>query len=284
MNTNKRLLVVLAHPDDETFGMGGTLAVCASQGVEVYLICATRGEVGTVDPKFMEGFDSIGQLREQELRCAGETLGLKEIFFLDYRDSGMNGSADNKHPNALAAQPLEEVAAKVVKIMRAIKPHSVVTFDPDGGYRHPDHIAMHKAAVRAFEGAASAEEFQDGLAPHQAERLFYMVFPRKALRIGVRFMRFAGQDPTKFGRNQDIDLEELTSNQDFPLHVRINVKPVMETLKIANQCHASQLQFTEQTSGIMAAFRKLLFTSSTEHFTQVYPRIPDNQRINSLFG
>ncbi len=77
MSTEKRkLLVVLAHPDDETFGTGGTLAYYASKGVEVHLICATRGEVGDVEPELLEGFDSIADLRENELRCAAETLGL----------------------------------------------------------------------------------------------------------------------------------------------------------------------------------------------------------------
>ena len=86
------LLSVLAHPDDESFGMGGTLALYAQKGWDVYLVCATRGEVGTVDPHHLEGFSSIAELREGELRCAAQHLGLKDVFFLDYHDSGMPGS------------------------------------------------------------------------------------------------------------------------------------------------------------------------------------------------
>jgi LmbE family N-acetylglucosaminyl deacetylase len=96
------MLVVLAHPDDETFGLGGTLALYAMQGVKVHLICATRGEVGTVAPEFMEGYSSIADLRVDELLCASELLGLEQVHFLDYRDSGMEGTADNEHPKALA--------------------------------------------------------------------------------------------------------------------------------------------------------------------------------------
>ena len=92
MNDKKKILAVLAHPDDETFGMGGTLAYYAQQGVEVYLVCATRGEVGEVEPEMMQGFSSKGELREHELRCAAKTLGIREVYFLDYRDSGMAGS------------------------------------------------------------------------------------------------------------------------------------------------------------------------------------------------
>ena len=103
-NNNKPiLLAVLAHPDDETFGMGGTLALYARRGVNVHLVCATRGEVGEVAPHFLENFQSIGDLREHELRCAAQKLGLSSVDFLDYRDSGMAGSPENEHPQALAA-------------------------------------------------------------------------------------------------------------------------------------------------------------------------------------
>jgi LmbE family N-acetylglucosaminyl deacetylase len=110
---NRKLLVVLAHPDDETFGMGGTLALYAQQGVEVHLVCATRGEVGEVEPERLEGFDSIGALREHELCCAADVLGLRKVHFLGYRDSGMPGTADNQNPQALVQAPVEQVAAQV---------------------------------------------------------------------------------------------------------------------------------------------------------------------------
>jgi len=102
----KVLLAVVAHPDDETFGIGGTLAYYASIGMDVHLICATRGEAGEVDPSMMEGFASVGELREHELRCAANELGLRQIYFLNYRDSGMLGSPQNKHKNALLQAPV----------------------------------------------------------------------------------------------------------------------------------------------------------------------------------
>src|SRR5512137_2723353 len=144
------ILSVLAHPDDESFGMGGTLALYATRGAAVHLVCATRGEVGEVDPEHLRDYASIGELRETELRCASGHLGLAGVHFLDYRDSGMPGSPDNQHPQALAAQPLEQVAACVAQYIRKIRPQVVLTFDPIGGYYHPDHVAMHKATVRAF--------------------------------------------------------------------------------------------------------------------------------------
>src|SRR5512140_3835772 len=122
MRDKKVLLAVLAHPDDESFGMGGTLALYASQGADVYLVCATRGEVGTVDEEYLQGYASTAELREAELRCAASHLGLKQVFFLGYRDSGMPGSEDNRHPNAQVAHSVDEVAGKVVRYIRELKP------------------------------------------------------------------------------------------------------------------------------------------------------------------
>ena len=168
METNHRkkvLLAVLAHPDDETFGMGGTLALYSRRGVEVHLVCGTRGEVGEMDPKYMRGFNTIAERREAELRCAAEKLELSGVHFLNYRDSGMTGSEDNHHPMALAAQPVEKVAVDVAHYIRLLKPQVVLTFDPIGGYKHPDHIAIHLATVQAFKMAGETGE--EGLAAYQ---------------------------------------------------------------------------------------------------------------------
>ncbi len=116
--TGRRLLAVFAHPDDETFGAGGTLALYARRGVEVHLVCATRGEVGEAPPD-LKGFPTVGAMRESELRCAAEILGLKGVYFLGYRDSGMPGSPDNTHPQAFAAAPLEETARATARFIRA---------------------------------------------------------------------------------------------------------------------------------------------------------------------
>ena len=107
INKKKTLVFVGAHPDDETFGIGGTLAKYASDGVNVYYICATRGEAGEVStPELMTGYSSVGDLRWTELKCAAQALGLIDVIYLGYRDSGMAGSEDNNHPQALATAPL----------------------------------------------------------------------------------------------------------------------------------------------------------------------------------
>ncbi len=148
------LLAVLAHPDDETFGVGGTLAIYASLGVEVYLLCATRGEAGEVEQKYMTGYSSIEALRTRELECACNALGVKQIRYLDYRDSGMPGSEDHRNPNSLINIPEQTVIGEIVEIIRELRPQVLITHDPMGGYGHPDHIFLHNATYKAFKLAA----------------------------------------------------------------------------------------------------------------------------------
>lgn len=235
----KVLLAVLAHPDDETFGMGGTLALYARQGVKAYLVCATRGEVGSMDADCLDGFQSVAERREHELRCAAQKLALSGVFFLGYRDSGMPGSPDNSHPEALAAAPLDEVAAKVAHYIRLLKPQVVVTFDPIGGYRHPDHIAIHQATVKAFETAADPALYPQDLPAFRAQKLYFQTISKKWLKFVVLLLKLVGKDPKKFGRNGDIDLESL-SKVEFPVHARIDYSSVMQEKDEASACHDSQ--------------------------------------------
>ena len=157
----KTLLFVGAHPDDETFGIGGTLAQYAAAGVKVYYACATRGEVGTADAESMKGFNSVGDMRWAELECAARVLGLAGVVHLGYRDSGMAGSPDNRHPESLAMAPLEQAAGKIVKVIRELRPEVVITHDPLGGYRHPDHIAVNRATVAAFKAAGDGSLYPE---------------------------------------------------------------------------------------------------------------------------
>jgi N-acetyl-1-D-myo-inositol-2-amino-2-deoxy-alpha-D-glucopyranoside deacetylase len=274
------ILSVLAHPDDETFGMGGTLAYYAKKGVDVYLICATRGEVGGMDPELMKGHSSIGEVREEELRCAAEVLGLKDVYFLDYRDSGMPGSKDNTHPQALAAAPIEEVAKKVALFIRKLKPQVVLTFDPIGGYRHPDHIAIQLATVEAFK-LASDSGFADpeSLPPYHPQRLYFHTIPRAFLKSAVFLLRLSGKNPRKFGSNKDIDLVSI-ANENFPVHASINYQPVREIRDRAAACHVSQ-GGAKVATGVQGWLRNTFQVN--ELFMQAYPDPRKNTHLKDLF-
>jgi LmbE family N-acetylglucosaminyl deacetylase len=278
--TPKTLLAVLAHPDDESFGMGGTLALYASRGCDVYLVCATRGEVGEADEEHMKGFASVGEMRESELRCAAGILGLRGVFFLGYRDSGMPGSVENRHPDAQINAPVEEVAGRVVRYIRELKPDVVLTFDPIGGYRHPDHIHIQRAATLAFERANDPLFFPEAGAPFAPQALYYHTIPHGFLKAAVLLLRLFGKDPRRFGRNGDIDLASI-AEVDFPVHVRINIRPVWEKKEQAGACHSSQ-GGGQMRSGLRGAVSRLFGGSET--FMRAYPPAKNTRTARDLFA
>ena len=269
----KTLLAVLAHPDDESFALGGTLALYARKGYDTYYLCATRGEAGTVDEEHLRGFTSTAEMRTDELMRAAKQLGLKDVFFLGYRDSGMPGTEENKHPDAQINHSIDEVAGRVVKIIRAVKPDVVLTHDPIGGYKHPDHIHIHKATKLAFEKADDPAFHPEAGTPFKPRALYYQVFSRTLLRVMVRVMRLFGKDPTKFGRNSDVNLLEL-AEVDFPIHVRLNTRSVQDIKIKASAQHASQ-GGTQIRRGWMGLISRIL--GEREEFMRAYPPVADGK-------
>jgi LmbE family N-acetylglucosaminyl deacetylase len=269
----KTILAVLAHPDDETFGLGGTLALYAQRGCDTYYVCATRGEVGAADEEFMKGFKDTAEMRTDELMRAAKILGLKEVFFLGYRDSGMPGSEDNKHPNAQVAHSIDEVAGRVVKYIRELKPDVVLTFDPIGGYKHPDHIHIQQATTLAFERADDASFHPEAGSPFKPCALYYHVFPSWFLKWAIRILPFFGKDPRKWGRNGDIDLTDLIAG--FPVHVKVNIKLVAELKRVASAQHASQGGGVTTSRLSLFGFMNWLF-GGVETFMQAYPPVNGN--------
>ena len=276
----KTLLAVLAHPDDESFGLGGTLALYASKGYDTYYVCATRGEAGTVDEEHLVGFKDTAEMRTAELMKAAQALGLKEIFFLGYRDSGMPGMEANQHPNAQINASIDEVAGRVVKYIRDLKPDVVLTFDPIGGYKHPDHIHIHKATVLAFENADNASFHPEAGDSFKPQALYYQVFPRGLLKFATSIMPLFGKDPRKFGRNGDINLKEL-ADISFPVHVRLNVQSVAEAKRKASEAHASQGGM-QMRRGMMGFITRLF--GEREDYMRAYPRVGEAfKRKTDLF-
>lgn len=267
----QRLLIAFAHPDDESFGMGGAIAHYVQRGVEVSLICATNGDVGTVDPERLQGFNTIGELRLHELQCAAETLGIHEVITYGYRDSGMMGTTDNDHPGCLWQADETSVAGRIARDIRRIRPQVVVTFDQWGGYGHPDHIFMHRATTRAFHAASDPaqypEHLAEGLEPHRPAKLYYNTFPRAILRARVWQARLQGQDPRRIGRNADIDLVAILERQ-LPAHARINIGPYLDAWDAASDCHASQ-QNPRQTQNWLDRLVRVFYRH--QYFTRAWP-------------
>jgi LmbE family N-acetylglucosaminyl deacetylase len=275
----KTILAVLAHPDDESFGLGGTIALYAKKGYNVYYLCATRGEAGSADEEYLKGFKDTAEMRTDELMRAAKILGLKDVFFLGYRDSGMPGMEANQHPDAQINHSIDEVAGRVVKYIRELKPDVVLTFDPIGGYKHPDHIHIQRATTLAFEKADDASFHPEVGAPHKPSALYYQVFPKWLLKWAMRLLPLFGKDPRKWGRNGDIDLTDLIT--DFPIHVRLNIKPVAAIKGEAGEQHASQ-GGRQMRRGIFGILSQMI--GEHEDYMRAYPPVEGNFRIkNDLF-
>jgi LmbE family N-acetylglucosaminyl deacetylase len=287
MNKQKTLIFFGAHPDDESFGMGAVLAKYAASGVKVYYVCATRGEAGTIDPEYMKGYADAAELRSAEMQCAAQVLGLTGVIYLGYRDSGMPGSEDNKNPKSLVLAPTEEAAGRIVKIMRDLQPDVVITHDPSGGYRHPDHIAVHNATVKAFYAAGDSLQYPEAGTAFQPGKLYYGVRSHRLLKFMVKTMAFFGQNTHKFGRNRDIDLAKMVEIE-YPIHayVRLN-KEAMETRMKAAACHASQGggRPMRRSMGIFGMVNSLNIAYSKvfgyrDYFMRAYPA-PEGKRLES---
>jgi LmbE family N-acetylglucosaminyl deacetylase len=281
MSKQQTLLFVGAHPDDETFGIGGTLAQYAAAGVKVYYACATRGEAGIADPEHMKGYATPGDMRWAELKCASRTLGLADVIYLGYRDSGMSGSEDNKHPQALVAAPIDQVAGRVVKVIRELKPEVVITSDPIGGYRHPDHITIHNATVRAFHAAGDPKQYPEAGPAFQPQKLYFSAFPRGLMKVAVKLLPLVGQNPHRLGRNKDIDIASAVA-VDFPVHAVVRLsKQAIVTRNEAVACYASQLGGGPRRGGLLGFLRRV--SRQRDLYMRHHPPVNSRQRETDLF-
>ena len=170
--TNLRVLATYGHPDDEGQATG-VLARFLQHGAQVTLVCATRGEVGEISHPELATPETLGYVRELELRSSMAQLGLRDVRFLPYRDSGMDGTPENEDPRCLHAQPADVVVGQLVFLMRELRPHVVFTWDPSGGYGHPDHVAVHRYTLAAFEQAGDPAAFPESGRPWQPKELFW---------------------------------------------------------------------------------------------------------------
>ncbi len=172
--TNKKLLAIFAHPDDESIMMGGTLAHYAQLGADVRLLCATRGEWGTISDESLAAQENLGAVREKELQNACEILGVRLEGFLDCPDGDINNT------------DWREIEEKIVRAIRTLRPQVVVTFGLDGLYGHPDHIAVSMLTNDAFASAAIkdcfAHHFEEGLEPFQPSKLYFAQYPDFLMR------------------------------------------------------------------------------------------------------
>lgn len=222
MDEKLKLMCILAHPDDETLGTGNILAKYAAEGVQTYLICATRGEHGWPgDPQQYPGEQALGQIRENELRCAAEILGIHEVYFLGFIDGSL---AEADHQDAVQ---------RIVPYIRQVKPQVVVTFDPNGSYGHADHIAISQFTLAAIVAAASPgyQPYED-LPPHTVSKLYFLAETQKQVDLLQGVM---GEDIVVKG-----EALQYIPWKEWAVTTRIDSAAYWEQIVRAVRCHASQ--------------------------------------------
>jgi N-acetyl-1-D-myo-inositol-2-amino-2-deoxy-alpha-D-glucopyranoside deacetylase len=191
------LLVVLAHPDDEAFSSGAILTHYAKLGVRVELLCATRGEAGKITDPNLSVAD-LGKQRELELRRACAAMGINEPRFMDYHDSGRLERLRRDDPLATINIDYLEIEQKILAVVRETKPQVLLTFDPHGGYNHPDHLSVHRATTAAF--------FSSGHLEYPPQRLFYTAISLEQMREWISLPGGAmtpGMTPEVYGVSDD---------------------------------------------------------------------------------
>lgn len=270
-------MAIFAHPDDETFGAGGTLAHYASLGFRVVLVTATKGEAGEIQDPSMTSDEPMVVIRQRELQCACEVLGVEGPVYLGYRDSGMRGSPDNDHPSSFHRADLDEAAGKVVSAIRHYRPQVVVTFEPGGGYGHPDHVKVHHVATQAFHAAGDPARYPEhGLAPWQPRKLYYTALPRRLFRAMAERMRQEGTDPG----TRRFDAEKMGMPDEL-ITTEIDVSAVLDKKMKAFRCHRSQLS----PSGMVARLSSESMSEfmRTEYFWRAIPEVSSPNIERDLF-
>ena len=234
------VLLVFAHPDDEGFGTGGILALLASRGARLTLVCATNGDVGEISDPTLATPENLAQVRQEELRQAMGVTGVQDVRFLNYRDSGMVGSDDNRHPDAFFQAPQREVVGRLVEVMREVRPRVVITHDPTGGYGHPDHVTVYRHVTEAFRSAADSGVWpgqpEQGGQPWNPELLYYVCFPRSFFRRMWQYLREADIRPP-FASEE----VEALGTPDEEVTTVLDVEPYLATKIASLNCHRTQI-------------------------------------------
>jgi N-acetyl-1-D-myo-inositol-2-amino-2-deoxy-alpha-D-glucopyranoside deacetylase len=236
-----RLMSVHAHADDETITMGGTLATLHDRGVRTCNVCCTDGKVATIVAEDMPEETTrprLAAIRQEELRTACAILGVDEVVFLEYGDSGMWGADTNEAPDAFWKADIHEAVGRLVAEIRRFRPHVVATYNAIGGYGHPDHIQAHRVAVLAVEAASQQMLYPDAGDPWRVSKLYYTAMAESFFRKASELAKAAGQAPP-FGVDDPAELPFILP--DAWVTTSIDVTEGLDRKREALIAHHSQI-------------------------------------------
>ncbi|MFF4220457.1 N-acetyl-1-D-myo-inositol-2-amino-2-deoxy-alpha-D-glucopyranoside deacetylase [Streptomyces nondiastaticus] len=244
----RRLLLVHAHPDDESINNGATMAKYAAEGAHVTLVTCTLGEEGEVIPAELAHLtadrdDRLGPFRAGELAAAMKELGVTDHRLLGgagrYRDSGMMGAPQNDRPDCFWRADVDEAATSLVEVIREVRPQVLVTYDPDGGYGHPDHIQAHRVAMRAAELAGEPAFRRDLGDPHEIAKIYWNCVPLSVVEEGFARLRAAGREIPFPGIASAADVPGVVPDDEVT--AAIPTAGHVEAKAAAMRAHATQI-------------------------------------------
>tara|TARA_A100001037_G_scaffold306707_1_gene354338 strand:+ start:2364 stop:3254 length:891 start_codon:yes stop_codon:yes gene_type:complete len=278
--SNYRLLACFAHPDDEAFPVGGTLAMYSNLGASIALITTTSGQLGEIRQDGLATKDTLGNVRSTELRNSAQELGINRLHILDYKDSGMAGWDANKDPDAYINADPSIIRSQLVKEIRSFKPHVLLTFEPTGLYGHPDHIAISQQATDAFHYSGKSSYQPDSnqpIAPWKVNKLIYCARP-----LGYRKKWY--DKLTSHGIDMPVPSDEqLThgtpSNEiDFVQDVRNYLDRKISSIL----CHKTQTgpnwPYRNAPKNVIESIL------GYEHYIQVHPKLTESDRKQNGIG
>jgi N-acetyl-1-D-myo-inositol-2-amino-2-deoxy-alpha-D-glucopyranoside deacetylase len=277
-----RLLTVHAHADDESITMGGTLALCADRGIGTAVVCCTDGQLATIYAKDMDEAEArprLGEIRRDELRAACTALGVDEVHFLGYHDSGMAGEKTNQAPEAFWKADMDEVVGRLVERIRAFRPHVVVTYDANGNYGHPDHIQAHRATLLAVEAAYLPKLYADSGTPWRVSKMYYTAFPASWARKAVELAAQLGA-PSPFGDTPPEELDFVT--RDELVTTSVHCGEQVERKQAALRAHHSQITEDFPLMAMPADLIREHFPQ--EHYQLVWSHVPTQVPESDLFA
>ena len=273
-------LAVHAHPDDESITMGGTFAKYAAAGVRTTLVTATRGEAGEILDKSLDPAEArprLASIREAELQKACEILRIGELVFLGYEDSGMAGEPRNRQKQVFWQADEEEAVARLIDVIRRVKPQVMATYNEIGGYGHPDHINAHRIAVAAFFHADNVQRFPNG-EPWRPMKLYYSAFPVSVVKELGEAMRRAGME-NRFSRDGE---EPPFAVPDDRVTARVDVEAYLDQKIAAMRAHRTQIPEDSWFMKVREALGPAAW--SVEHFERVRSRVPAPTPEDDLFA
>jgi N-acetyl-1-D-myo-inositol-2-amino-2-deoxy-alpha-D-glucopyranoside deacetylase len=247
--SDRRLLLVHAHPDDEAINNGATMARYASEGAAVTLVTCTRGEEGEILVPGLTHLppheqDGLGDHRETELAEAMAALGVSDFRFLGgagrYRDSGMIGTPSNERPDCFWRADLREAADHLVAVIREVRPQVLVTYDEDGGYGHPDHIQAHRVAMYGASLAAAPSYRLDLGEPWDVRKIYWTAVSESSLRESMRRLRELGDETAFEGWDPDEEMPAFVV-PDKLLTTKVDGSDFVEDKLAAMRAHATQI-------------------------------------------